>query len=650
MIRKLLIANRGEIACRVMRTARRMGIRTVAVHSDADSDAPHVGMADAAVRIGGPLPSQSYLEASAVLAAARKTGADAVHPGYGFLSENADFAEACAAAGLIFVGPPASAIRAMGDKARAKVVAVAAGVPVVPGYSGDDQSPARLAIEAELVGFPVMLKAAAGGGGRGMRLVESADRLEAAIESAAREAKNAFGDDALLIERLVADARHIEVQVFADGHGNTIHLGERDCSAQRRHQKIIEEAPSPFVDAALRAKMGADAVKLARAVGYVGAGTVEFIVGADGYHFLEMNTRLQVEHPVTEMVTGLDLVEWQLRVAAGETLPKRQEEIRLDGHAIEARLYAEDPYAGFAPQTGPILRWRPADAVAIEGVRVDAGIAEGGPVTPFYDAMLAKVIAHGRDRAEAIARLSGALMATPVFGLTTNRGFLSDLLAAEAFAEGRMTTGLIDRWSDERAPLLKRPVPDDGIFAVAAALMATASGGGWFRSTGVAECTVMLVCGDERRNAVVRFERGAMKGVTVDGKVHPVEAVEADGENRRVRIGGVWRTATCLLDGRELWLDLKGVTYRFSEPDPLAGGGGEDDPARVVAPVTGLVRSVGVQSGGRVEEGQFLAVIEAMKMETTLSARIAGRVRAVHVAAGAQARAGELMIEIEADG
>jgi geranyl-CoA carboxylase alpha subunit len=644
-IRKLLIANRGEIACRIVRTARRMGIATVAVYSDADASALHVRSTDEAVRIGGPLPSQSYLDIEAVIAAAKKTGADAIHPGYGFLSENADFAEACAAAGLIFVGPPAKAIHAMGDKARAKALMISAGVPVVPGYAGDDQSLARLEAEASRIGYPILLKAAAGGGGRGMRRVDRPEALAAAVESAARESQNAFGDATLLIERLVTDARHIELQIFADSHGNTIHLGERDCSAQRRHQKVIEESPSPFLDPALRAKMGADAVRAAQAVGYVGAGTVEFIVGPNrNYHFLEMNTRLQVEHPVTEMVTGFDLVEWQIRVANREALPVTQDHVRLAGHAIEARLYAEDPYAGFVPRTGTVLHWQPE--ATRDGVRIDHGIVQGAAVTPFYDPMLAKLIAHGRDRAEAIARLRAALAATPLFGVPTNRSFLSDLLATPEFAGGSVTTGLLDRWLDEKAPILFRAAPDERTFAIAAAILATAPGGSWFRSTGIAECPVTLVCEDETRNAVVRFERGRLTGIALAGTTVPIDAIEVDTPAVRVRIDGAWVSGTMAMQGRDLWLETGGRTFLFSEPDDLVRNRRAEDPSRITAPVTGLVRSVAVAPGAVVQEGQILLVIEAMKMETSLAARISGTVSAVHVAAGEQAGIGQLLVEM----
>jgi geranyl-CoA carboxylase alpha subunit len=643
-IHTLLIANRGEIACRILRTAKRMGIGTVAVFSDADAEAPHVRMADRALRIGGAAAAQSYLDGEAIVDAARRAGADAVHPGYGFLSENAGFAEACAAAGLVFVGPPPSAIHAMGDKGRARRLMAQAGVPVVPGYDGADQSAETLAGEAERIGYPVLIKAAAGGGGRGMRRVDRAGDLAAALESAAREAGNAFGDASVLLEKLIEDARHVEVQVFADRHGATIHLGERDCSAQRRHQKIVEEAPSPFVTPALRIAMGADAVRAAQAVGYEGAGTVEFIVAADGsYHFLEMNTRLQVEHPVTEMVTGYDLVEWQLRVAARERLPAVQDEVRFVGHAIEARLYAEDPYDGFRPQSGDILRWRPVEGMT--GVRVDGGIAEGGAVTPFYDPMLAKLIAHGADRAEAIARLIAALEASPLLGIATNRRFLIELLGSEAFGAGEMTTGLINRWVAERAAILERPQAAALDFSLAAAALALAGGGGWFRSSGRAECPIALVCGDERRETVVRFERGRLVAVRVGDTEVAFDGVRLDGEALAFSRDGIGQSALAVTAGREVHLERDGASFVFAEPDPLVRRAPPQDPRRVVSPVSGLVRSV-AGAGDVVVEGQVVAMVEAMKMENALVARMAGRVAAVHVAEGAQVRGGELVLEI----
>ena len=441
---KILIANRGEIACRIIRTARRLGYPTVAVFSDADRHAPHVVRADEAVHIGASPASESYLSVEKILEAARKTGADAVHPGYGFLSENAGFAQACVNAGLVFIGPPPSAIQAMGDKALAKKRMMAAGVPCAPGYLGESQDDQHLIAEASKLGFPLLVKAVAGGGGRGMRLVREAAEVARAIESARRESQSAFGDGTLMLERLIDNGRHIEIQVFADAHGNAVHLGERDCTAQRRRQKVIEEAPSPVVSVAMREAMGRDAVAAALAVGYQGAGTVEFIVDENLKHyFLEMNTRLQVEHPVTEMVTGYDLVEWQLRVAAGEPLPAQQADIKLTGHAIEARLYVEDPYSAFAPQAGQVLWWQPGSALEgsdDESARIDSGVAQGDHVSPFYDPMVAKLIVHGRDRDDAIRRLRACLKNAPLLGLKNNGRFLADLVDHPAFRTASMTT------------------------------------------------------------------------------------------------------------------------------------------------------------------------------------------------------------------
>ncbi|MGB3502512.1 MAG: biotin carboxylase N-terminal domain-containing protein [Mesorhizobium sp.] len=644
MIRTLLIANRGEIACRIIRTARRMGIVTVAVYSDADRDVLHVRLADAAIRIGGPLPSQSYLDQSAILDAASASGADAIHPGYGFLSENADFARACAQSGIVFVGPPVDAIHAMGDKSRARKLMAAAGVPVVPGYDGADQSAAAFAKASEAIGYPLLVKAAAGGGGRGMRRVDDATGLGPALESAGREAQNAFGDGSLLLERLVVDARHIEFQVFADRHGNTIHLGERDCSAQRRHQKIIEEAPSPFMTPELRARMGADAVHAAKAVRYEGAGTVEFIVGGDGsYHFLEMNTRLQVEHPVTEMITGLDLVEWQLRIASGEPLPVKQAEVALDGHSIEARLYAEDPHDGFRPQTGTVRYWRPGNTSA----RIDTGIAEGGEVTPNYDPMIAKIIVHGPDRPTAIARLEAALVEHPLFGVVTNSTFLSRLAGSVEFVAGGVTTGMIDGWIERSHQALDRPTPEALHFGLAGCAVVLSAGGGWFRSSGTGLCPVTLVCGGVRSEVAIEMTRGAISGVTVDGETLAVDQVALAGNRLTWVAGGRRGTAVVLVEGRSIHLAAGAETFVLAEPDPLARKVGIADPSRILAPVSGLVRSVSVSPGDRVERGQTVAMIEAMKMENALVAQAAGIVASVRMKAGDQARAGDVLAELE---
>lgn len=630
MIARLLIANRGEIACRILRTARRMGIATVAVYSDADADALHVRLADEAVRIGPSPAADSYLNGAAILNVAHQTGADAVHPGYGFLSENAAFAQQCHEAGLVFVGPPVAAIRAMADKSHAKALMRQAGVPVVPGYDGDDQSLERLAREAESIGFPLLVKAAAGGGGRGMRVVRQPDELAAAVDSARREAANAFGDDKLLLERRVDNARHIEVQVFGDRHGNVIHLGERDCSTQRRHQKILEEAPSPFVDEAMRAQLGEAAVAAARAVDYVGAGTVEFIVGEDrAAYFLEMNTRLQVEHPVTEMVTGLDLVEWQLRVAAGEALPLRQNEIVFSGHAIEARLCAEDAAAGFAPQTGKVVYWRP-DVAGIDGARVDHGLVEGAEISPFYDPMVAKLIVHGTTRADAIARLERLLLRTPLLGTVTNREFLLQLLRSETFRSGAMTTSHVDGLTVEATTAQPRD------FASAAAVLALADGQDWFSTTGVARCPVVLESGGVTQNCLVLFERSRLARVDVGEERFAVERLDIE-------------RPVFARDGRVSWLERDGCVFRFEEPDPLASRQDVAGDGVLRAPVSGLLRSLSAQVGAKVTRGDTLAIIEAMKMETALVAPCDGVVDSVRGRLGEQVRAGDIVFELNPD-
>ncbi len=623
----ILVANRGEIACRVMRTAHRLGYRSVAVYSTADARAPHVAMADQAVCIGAPPAAESYLNIEAILDAARRTGADAVHPGYGFLSERADFAEACAGAGLVFIGPPAAAIRAMGDKALAKRRMIEAGVPCAPGYLGDDQSDRRLTAEAARLGLPLLVKAVAGGGGRGMRLVRQTGELADALAGARREAHSAFGDGALMLERLIDDGRHIEIQVFCDAHGGALHLGERDCTAQRRRQKVIEEAPSPIVSAALRAALGRDAVAAARAVGYRGAGTVEFIVDAIGRHyFLEMNTRLQVEHPVTECITGLDLVEWQLRVAAGEPLPLTQEQVRFDGHAIELRLYAEDPYDGWKPQTGRILGWAPEAA----SIRIDHGIAAGGEVTPHYDAMVAKFIAHGRDRTDAIRRLLRALDEVPLIGLVSNGRFLRDLLLHPQFRDAQLTTTRLDEWRASGEPLLQRPAPTDSAWRLAAALRA---GPIVQRPPSVARFTLTLQCQGEQRALPAPpdgLTLGARKGHVV-----------------RYTDDGVQRSAIAITDGDRLHLALDGAVFTFTEPSPLSTQDGGVDPRRARAPVAGVVTQLSVAVGDAVSAGQQLLCVEAMKMEMWLHAGAAGTVRAVHVQLRDPVAAGAVLVELE---
>ena len=631
---KILVANRGEIACRVMRTARTLGYRTVAVYSDADAGAPHVAMADVAVRIGPAPAAESYLNIAAILDAARRSGADAVHPGYGFLSENAAFAQACANAGLVFIGPPAEAISAMGDKAGAKRRMVAASVPTVPGYLGDEQGDERLTAEAAALGFPLLVKAVAGGGGRGMRLATSAAELPEALAGARREAQAAFGNATLMLERLIPQGRHIEIQVFADAHGNAVHLGERDCTAQRRRQKVIEEAPSPIVTPAMRAAMGRDAVAATLAVGYRGAGTVEFIVDAQLRHyFLEMNTRLQVEHPVTEMITGLDLVEWQLRVAAGEALPLRQEEIRFEGHAIEARLYAEDPYAGFAPQTGTVRHFRPGDALR-PGVRIDAGIVPGGKVTPWYDPMLAKVIAHGRNRDDAIRRLIAALEDAPLLGVANNGRFLRDLLGHERFRAATMHTALLDEWGAADEPILQGPQPKEADWQVAAAVFAGPIG---WRPSSVALFDLTLSCGGETRTMRV----GA------DGTAIPVQLDSTEDGRLCYTRDGITCHATMHRDGDTLYLARDAAVFVFREASPLPTTEKRHDPAIARASVAGTVARLEVGAGDTVVAGQTLAVIEAMKMEMRITAGAAGTVTTVRVLAGTQVEAGAILMELD---
>ena len=624
---KILIANRGEIACRIIRTAHRLGYRTVAVFSDADADAPHVRMADQAVAIGAAPAAESYLRIDRLLDAARRSGADAVHPGYGFLSERADFAQACADAGLVFIGPTAEAIRAMGDKAGAKRRMIEAGVRCVPGYLGDDQGDVTLRTEAARLGTPLLVKAVAGGGGRGMRLVHDLAELPAALAAARREAESAFGDGRLMLERLVTHGRHIEIQVFADAHGHVLHLGERDCTAQRRRQKVIEESPSPVVDEALRAAMGADAVAAARAVGYRGAGTVEFILDEQRHYcFLEMNTRLQVEHPVTECVTGLDLVEWQLRVAAGEPLPARQDDIRITGHAIEARLIAEDPYDGWAPQTGRILHWRPADA----GIRVDHGIAEGGEVLPWYDGMVAKFVAHGRDRADAMRRLGRALEDAPLIGPRNNGRFLRDLIRHPDFGAARMSSTSLDEWAATAAPLLQRPVPPPEAWRIAAAVLAGPPGA---RPASVAGFSLALQCQGELRTL-----RAPVDGVTV---------MTHTDARLRVAVDGVQRSLTAVREGRTLHLVIDGATFAFAEASPFPIRDAGLDPSRARAPVAGIVAQVLVRPGDVVVAGQPLLSVEAMKMEMWLHAGAAGTVREVHARPKTSVAAGAVLVDLD---
>ena len=657
MFNKILIANRGEIACRVIRTARALGYRTVAVYSDADAEAPHVALADEAVHIGPAPAAESYLQFDGILGACKATGADALHPGYGFLSENAAFAQACADAGVLFIGPPASAITAMGDKALAKQRMIEAGVPCAPGYLGADQADATLVAEAKKLGTPLLVKAVAGGGGRGMRLVRHDSELQAAIEGARREATSAFGDGTLMLERLIENGRHIEIQVFADAHGNAVHLGERDCTAQRRRQKVIEEAPSPVVSPQMRAMMGQDAVAAALAVGYRGAGTVEFIVDADNHHyFLEMNTRLQVEHPVTECITGQDLVEWQLRVAAGEPLPLAQESIHLNGHAIEVRLYAEDPYDGFAPQTGAVRYWRPEQALAGRArgqaafgeVRIDAGIREGGEVTPWYDPMVAKLIAHGRDRVDAIRRLMAALDDAPLLGLRHNARFLRDLLDHPAFREARMHTTLIDQWQQAGEPLLQRPQPDVLTWALAAAALAAQQGGARRPDSVATWGTTLVLAGGSEQRAVRIRPHGTQVQVQLAGaEGFTFDAVRWQDERLTWRQGGVQRSAVCQMSGGQITLALGATVHQFAELSPFPQNDPALDPSKLRSPVAGTVCAVAVAVGDQVTAGQPLLCVEAMKMEMWLHARASGTVSALHAQIKDSVAAGSVLAEIE---
>jgi geranyl-CoA carboxylase alpha subunit len=678
MFNKILIANRGEIACRVMRTARQMGYRTVAVFSEADAHSPHVALADEAVCIGPAAASASYLNVDALLRAAQRTGADAVHPGYGFLSENAAFAQACADAGLVFIGPPPQAITVMGDKAGAKRVMREAGVPTAPGYLGELQDDATLIKEAERLGYPLLVKAVSGGGGRGMRLVHRPDELAQAITSARREAQSAFGDGTLMLERLIEDGRHIEIQVFADAHGNAVYIGERDCTAQRRRQKVIEESPSPVVSPAMREAMGRDAVRAAKAIGYCGAGTIEYIVDQSlNYYFLEMNTRLQVEHPVTEMVSGLDLVAWQLRVAAGQPLPLTQAQIKLEGHAIEARLYTEDPYAGFAPQTGAIQWWRPAQALG-EGVRIDDGIVEGGEVSPHYDPMVAKLIVHGRDRDDAIRRLIATLDDTPLLGLRHNARFLRDLVDHPRFRQGSMTTTLIDQWQQDADAIVLRPLPADEAWLVAAAVFAARQQSGQagtrapaLRSASVNGYELPLACdalaasdkAAAQRSLRVQGQRDGALAVSLSpsGPTHTLKLIshgmpacapgipvpEPRGGQLRYELDGVQRRVLVVWCGAELHVVVQAATFVFTEVSPWPDQSQAQDPSRALAPVAGTVAQVLVKPGDAVQADQPLLSIEAMKMEMWLTAQATGVVKAVHAQVGAQVQAKALLIELD---
>jgi acetyl-CoA/propionyl-CoA carboxylase biotin carboxyl carrier protein len=643
MFSTVLVANRGEIAVRVMRTLRDMGIRTVAVYSDADADARHVREADVAVRLGPAAARESYLSIERVVQAALDTGAEAVHPGYGFLAENADFAKALADKGITFIGPPVGAIEAMGDKIRAKQTVMKAGVPVVPGRTEPGMTDADLVAAAEEVGYPVLVKPSAGGGGKGMFLVEDAKDLPEALVSARRTASSAFGDDTLFLERFVTRPRHIEVQVLADAHGTTVHLGERECSLQRRHQKVVEEAPSALLDEATRARIGASAVDTARAVGYVGAGTVEFIVSADRpdeFFFMEMNTRLQVEHPVTELVTGIDLVEQQVRVAAGEKLPFQQDEIRLDGHAVEVRTYAEDPARGFLPTGGTVLR---LDEPTGEDVRVDSSLLEGTVVGSTYDPMLNKVIAWGPDRAAALAKLDRALADQVILGVGTNTGFLRNLIRHEAVRAGELDTGFIERHLEE---LTADDVPAEAlaVYALREALLRDSTDvwtGGWRPGAPAAQRWLLALPGG--RTATVSLTGHT---VTVDGE-DLIATARLDGDDVLLTTHGrTTRWATAVEHGTT-WVGFEGAAWPVTEAvrhlrgDEAGAHGGD-----VTSPMPGSVIAVHVATGDAVTKGQPLVVVEAMKMEHTLAAPLDGSVGDVLVRVGQQVAVDELLVTV----
>ncbi|MBT2118086.1 ATP-grasp domain-containing protein [Dyella sp. LX-66] len=651
MFERVLIANRGEIACRVIRTCRRLGIRTIAVYSEADADAQHVRLADEAWPIGGPRPADSYLRADAILDVARRSGAQAIHPGYGFLSENTAFARACTEAGIAFIGPRPASIDAMGSKAAAKALMEKHAVPLVPGYHGDNQDADFLAEQARRTGFPLMIKAAAGGGGKGMRIVRSEKEFADALASAQREAANAFGDTRVILERYVEHPRHIEFQVFGDSHGNVIHLNERECSAQRRYQKVLEETPSPFLTPERRAAMGEAAVAAARAVDYVGAGTVEFIVGPGGeFFFMEMNTRLQVEHPVTEETLGLDLVEWQLRVAAGEALPLRQDQIHAQGHAIEVRLYAEDPEQNFLPGSGKLLRLRLPEPS--RHVRLDGGVIEGDTVTIFYDPMIAKLIVHDRDRAQALQRLREALMACEIAGPKSNIAFLERLARHPVVVEGRIDTGYLDRHLDEFLAGDAAPAPQLLFAAAVAALLhdehavvAQAAHGSdpyspWSRAdawrVGHAGKRIVALSLREQRYEVEAHGhdgnyqlRHGEDSCQVQGARHDGNALSArfDGEALRLPLrADAQRVLLHDADGRRHGF-MRAAAFEWASKE---GGGGN----QVTAPMPGRIVLVKAKPGDQVEEGQELLVMEAMKMELALKAPRAGTIDSIGAAQG----------------
>jgi geranyl-CoA carboxylase alpha subunit len=655
---KILIANRGEIACRVMRTAIELGYRTVAVYSEADADARHVQVADEAVCIGPAQVNQSYLVIDNIIQAAQKTGADAIHPGYGFLSENADFARACAAADIVFIGPTVEAIHLMGSKRLSKIAMLAAGVPCISGYEGEAQDEHSLIREAGRIGYPLMIKASAGGGGRGMRLVHEASELAEQIRTARSEAQNAFGSGELILERAVIKPRHVEIQVFGDQHGNIVYLGERDCSVQRRHQKVVEEAPCPVMTPQLRQAMGEAAVKAAASVNYVGAGTVEFLLDQSGeFFFLEMNTRLQVEHPVTELITGVDLVAWQIRAAAGEPLPLQQEQIHLTGHAMEVRLYAEDAANNFLPQTGQVLRWEPE---LLDGIRIDHGLVEGQQISPFYDPMLAKVIAYGATREEARRKLVRAVEQCVLLGVNGNQRFLANLLAHPEFAAGNATTAFIGEHF-HNDPSLSPQAPAASELAMAAALFYQHSANdrahqselaGW-RSASSAPWQFTLKHGEQKYPVILEVQSAGSQPcllATLGASQVSLKLLASDGCWLTLELDGIRRRIAYQQQGEQLWLyghygnlQLLDVTHAPAEGLNAASSG------TVKAPMDGAIVEVLVSEGEQVSKGQLLLVLEAMKMEHPLRAGIDGSVRRIGISQGDQVTNRQVLVEIEAD-
>ena len=676
MFTKILIANRGEIACRVAATAHRMGINTVAVYSEADAVAKHVAICEEAVPIGPAAAKESYLRADKIIAAALATGAQAVHPGYGFLSENADFAQACADAGLVFIGPPASAIRAMGSKSAAKELMEKAGVPLVPGYHGENQEAEFLNAQADKIGYPVLLKASAGGGGKGMRIVEKSEDFIAALASCKREAINSFGDDKVLVEKYLTRPRHIEIQVFADTQGNCVYLFERDCSVQRRHQKVLEEAPAPGMTAERRAAMGNAAVAAAKAVGYVGAGTVEFIAeesrnGEDGsFYFMEMNTRLQVEHPVTEMITGLDLVEWQLRVAFGQPLPLRQDQLAINGHAIEARIYAENPEKGFLPSIGTLRHLHTPTAVSFElgvesgqtmpaAIRIDSGVREGDAISPFYDPMIAKLIVWDKDRETALARMSQALAEYRIVGLASNIAFLKRLIESKPFSTADLDTGLIERNHDALFP--PAPTASIQILALAAASLlaseqATAANDPWANTSGWRMNSTLqrrLDFADEAQACPVTVGYAAQGWSLGHGAVNGTAAStlrlnKQDVHDLSIKLGEQAVHGTVVREGETIHVFNGGLHTMLHYNDPMAHAGeAETEGGRLTAPMPGKIVAVLVKPGESVEKGAPLLIMEAMKMEHTIAAPAAGVVDELLYAVGDQVADGAQLLSFK---